>query len=67
MNRMTQKFFAFNHGELCPFCLSEHMETMEDMTHFLYVGRKCLDCGKEFWEKHKIVGYKEIKSKEEAL
>ena len=64
MKRMNQKTFCLNNGHFCPFCKSEEVGTLENSVAFLETDRVCYDCKKKWTEKHKIIGYQEIKDEE---
>ena len=63
MHRMTQKEFILNNGSYCPFCESKETANVNgsDLTYYLQEHRNCINCNKEWIEKHKLAGYKLIK------
>ena len=64
MKRMTQKEFKDSCGSNCPVCRSNNTDTVNVL--FLEVEMKCLDCGSEWTELHRMVGYELTKKGKEG-
>ena len=64
MKRMTQKEFKDSNGSNCPVCRSNNTDTENVL--FLEVEMKCLDCGSEWDEQHRMVGYELTKKGKEG-
>ena len=64
MKRMTQKEFKDSCGSNCPVCRSNNTDTQN--VGFLEMEMECLDCGSEWTEVHKMVGYELTKKGKEG-
>lgn len=64
MKRMTQKEFKDSCGSNCPVCRSNNTDT--ENVGYLEMEMKCLDCGSEWTEQHRMVGYELTKKGKEG-
>ena len=58
--KMSQKGYALNYGQMCPFCLCGGTLVSDSFDLGETLHKLCTHCGKYFLQRHKIIGYKEV-------
>lgn len=61
-SKMTDEEYSQRQGQLCPFCESDEIETIDDLDadgDCAWQGVVCRDCEKQWTDLFKLVGFEE--------
>lgn len=59
---MTSEEYARQGGPACPYCRSKNIEGHQHdySAEYVYQNIVCLDCGKEWTDVYKLIGYEPV-------